>query len=52
MEKRNGFTPKEKEMMMLARETRHGIEVTGMVNILLCSMCHRVIPLQLIRLLN
>ena len=29
VQKRNGFTPQEKAMMLLARETRQGIDVTG-----------------------
>jgi len=29
VQKREGFPPQEKAMMLLARETREGIEVTG-----------------------
>jgi len=29
VEKRSGFTPQAKGMMLLARETRQGIDVTG-----------------------
>ena len=29
MQKRKGFSPQEKAMMVLARETREGIEVRG-----------------------
>jgi len=29
VEKRNGFSPQSKSMMVLAKETRNGINVTG-----------------------
>ena len=40
MKSREGFTPKEKEMMLLARETRQGIEVTGMLQVIVHSVYH------------
>lgn len=41
VEKRNGFTPQAKAMMLLARETRQGIDVTGIFTdiCVFISMC-------------
>ena len=43
MQKREGFSPQEKAVMVLARETREGIEVTGVtlnVNQGVFALCH------------
>ena len=37
--KREGYTPQAKSMMVLAKETRDGIDATGNYNFFLCSNC-------------
>ena len=46
---RKGFNSKAKDMMVLARETRQGIEVTGVLHILVCFI---LLSLQLNLLLS
>lgn len=49
VQKRVGFTPQAKGMMLLAKETRHGIDVTGILILLPCTI---IILLHILLQLN
>ena len=50
MQERQGFTPAEKELMLLSRETREGLRITGMYICIaaLLKFMHGVVYLYLL----